>query len=405
MALTAKSFSEMFNYSRGSTASYVNAAGLIVKAAVDEPRFTHDPETLEPLGLLIESPRTNALTRSEDVFTWEPENASIVSDNHIAPDGTLSADTMFESASAAVHRVRRSSRSVAANSSVTWSVFIKPTGPLTRNLTMLLFDGPSSTSVAGISVKDMDTVAYSEVTIATSWATAGVTTELQRFPNGWYRVSLTVTNTTAQARSTLTLIMNTTVQPGGTPDQPDVGMVFWGLQEEYGTKATSYIATTTSTVTRLFDQVSPKNLSHFSHGEGTLYVEYTPSLTTDGVEFVANYRSEGFGSNTGIGILQLNGTVQFAIYDDSNAAQMVLSKTTIAGVVNKAALSFSGSVSIGALNGEVTIENPISALPSNIALLAVGAKRIAGNVITAPIRNLKHYPRALSSAELIQLTS
>ena len=44
---------------RASTATRVNAAGLIIPVASGAPRFDYDPATLQPLGLLIEQQRTN----------------------------------------------------------------------------------------------------------------------------------------------------------------------------------------------------------------------------------------------------------------------------------------------------------------------------------------------------------
>jgi len=54
----------LITFTRSSIGSYVGADGLIKYAAADEPRFDHDPETGESLGLLIEEQRTNLVNRS-----------------------------------------------------------------------------------------------------------------------------------------------------------------------------------------------------------------------------------------------------------------------------------------------------------------------------------------------------
>ena len=46
-------------FTRASVGTYVGRDGLIKTASENEPRFDHDPETLESLGLLLEEPRTN----------------------------------------------------------------------------------------------------------------------------------------------------------------------------------------------------------------------------------------------------------------------------------------------------------------------------------------------------------
>jgi hypothetical protein len=51
-------------FTRTTTATYVNSAGLIAAAAIDAPRFDYNPVTLAPKGLLVEEQRTNLLLNS-----------------------------------------------------------------------------------------------------------------------------------------------------------------------------------------------------------------------------------------------------------------------------------------------------------------------------------------------------
>lgn len=51
-------------FSRASTATYFNSAGVITLAAVNEPRFDYMPRTLLERGLLLEGTRTNELLNS-----------------------------------------------------------------------------------------------------------------------------------------------------------------------------------------------------------------------------------------------------------------------------------------------------------------------------------------------------
>lgn len=62
-------FGDLISFSRGSTATYIDAAGNRQAAAVDAPRFTHDPATGAPLGLLVEESRTNLLLNSAVLVT------------------------------------------------------------------------------------------------------------------------------------------------------------------------------------------------------------------------------------------------------------------------------------------------------------------------------------------------
>jgi hypothetical protein len=56
-------------FTRASTATFVGSDGLIQSAAINAPRFDHDPVTLACKGLLIEESRTNELIQSDTLAT------------------------------------------------------------------------------------------------------------------------------------------------------------------------------------------------------------------------------------------------------------------------------------------------------------------------------------------------
>jgi hypothetical protein len=60
---------ESGSFTRASTGTYINALGATVVAAVNEPRWTHDPTTLVFKGLLIESAATNVVMNSATLVT------------------------------------------------------------------------------------------------------------------------------------------------------------------------------------------------------------------------------------------------------------------------------------------------------------------------------------------------
>jgi hypothetical protein len=51
----------LVTFTRASSATYVDSAGTLQTAAVDVPRFDHNPTTGESLGLLVEEQRTNSI--------------------------------------------------------------------------------------------------------------------------------------------------------------------------------------------------------------------------------------------------------------------------------------------------------------------------------------------------------
>lgn len=100
---TAQSFSFTENslppgigLSRPSQGAYIGASGELVLAPSDQPRFDHDPTTLAPRGMLLESDTTNLVLHSSD-FTqspWEAKRVTITGAAALGPDGNLSLDRL-----------------------------------------------------------------------------------------------------------------------------------------------------------------------------------------------------------------------------------------------------------------------------------------------------------------------
>ena len=59
----------LITFTRASSGTYVDSAGVLQTAATDEPRFDHNPSTGESLGLLVEEQRTNLLLNSATLST------------------------------------------------------------------------------------------------------------------------------------------------------------------------------------------------------------------------------------------------------------------------------------------------------------------------------------------------
>jgi hypothetical protein len=64
-----KTVGPLVAFTRASTATFIDSAGTLQTAAVDVPRFDHNPTTGESLGLLVEEQRTNLLLNTATLST------------------------------------------------------------------------------------------------------------------------------------------------------------------------------------------------------------------------------------------------------------------------------------------------------------------------------------------------
>ena len=95
MALLNRTFSELLDFTRATTATFVGSNGLIQTAAIDAPRFAHDPVTLEGQGLLVEGARTNLLLNSATLSTQNVTGAAEEHTIHFTGTGTITLSGTF----------------------------------------------------------------------------------------------------------------------------------------------------------------------------------------------------------------------------------------------------------------------------------------------------------------------
>lgn len=193
-------------------------------------------------ALLYETASTNLLTYSEQFNSaaWSKLNTSIIANSVSAPDGNITADTLTAGATSLQKYIYGSYTPTAA--AYTMSVFAK-TG--TVNWLGLCLDGNSA--VVQGAFFDLSAGVVGTVK-------SGTTATMKNLGNGWYRCSITRTMP-AIASSPLIEVHTADNQATTWIANGDESIYIWGAQIELGTTATSYIPTTSSTVTRAADVV------------------------------------------------------------------------------------------------------------------------------------------------------
>jgi hypothetical protein len=212
---------------------------ITTSAAYYGPRFDYNPNTLAPLGLLIEGSATNLFTPSNMVTGWSTSGiAAIASNQSISPDGTNNALKLY--ATASTNDVLFYQIPTVTNATTyTQSVFVKP-----NNWRYFMVFANSGQS------------ANFDLTAGTIGSLVGATAAIQALPNGWFRVSMTWATTATNAALGFSLIAasNSAYASTVTGDGSS-GVYLYGAQLELGSFATSYIPTAASIVTRAADIV------------------------------------------------------------------------------------------------------------------------------------------------------
>ena len=249
------------------------------------PRITYQ----NGRGALLQEPqRTNLATYSEDLTNgvWSLNNVSITSNNITSPDGTQNADrvTRTSTANTFFYNTNTTTSSNRAN-----SIFLKKG---TIDQATILGNSYSSGTYA--------TFNLSNGTIISS---TGCTPFIEQYKDGWYRCGIIQTNGVSYVLiATLNGYNNDTVTSGEY-------LYAWGGQTEvvgtlYGdSKASSYIPTTSATVTRPLDRAYTGDTGNTStsgvvyydliavdpnSANGAYILIYNVSLNTSGVYLDSN---------------------------------------------------------------------------------------------------------------------
>jgi hypothetical protein len=224
--------------SRASSGTYVGGNGLIQTATTNEARYDHDPISLIGKGLLLEEARTNVVTWSQDFSQADwTKNASTVVTTAVASPIQGVNYQKIEATSANTTVGITSVAVTAATQQRAVSFFAQPLGNISRVLVVV------QGADARINVN------LADGTFTTNAAATGSTVAVsgQRFS-----VS---TPTLTNATGVRFFLKQTGDTDTDTPTTIAIGegLYLIGAQMEVGAFPTSYIPTTTATVTRAAD--------------------------------------------------------------------------------------------------------------------------------------------------------
>jgi len=367
---------------RATSATRVNSSGLIESVASNVPRLDYTNGTCP--SILVEPQRTNLLTYSQDLNTgWIIENCSISANAITSPDGTLNADYIVEDSTASTqHRIRKIAVGLIATR--TLSVYIKQ-GSGTRNAYI----------DAGVYL------AYYNFSTQTATG-VNCTAIVEDAPNGWKRFIITPNTASVSSNVYLGLANGTSETYSGDGTS---SIAFWGAQFEAGSYATSYIPTTSASVTRNADVISKTGISSLiGQTEGTLFVDFVCDGFTDfGTPFCIN---DGSTANS-IWITTFgNGTIRGEVFGFSNVQASFSMRGGVVGQRYKLALVYKANDFAMYVNGNLIGTDTSGSVPANLSRADFDYTNASSYVNSAlKINTATLWKTRLTNTQLAQLTT
>ena len=402
VGLVEKTFSQIITFTRASTATYFDSAGVLQSAAIDAPRLDYNPSTLAAQGLLIEEARTNSIrnntmqgavagTPGTLPTNWSIFTALTGLTRTVVGTGTENGITYIDirlngtPSGAGVWFIQtETSTQISASNGQTWtgSAYYKLQAGSTTGITAFL----NATSERDAGGNDLGS-------ISTTFTPTSAALSTQR-------VSSSITNSNA---STAAEIQFLRLNLSGVAI--DITLRIGLPQLELGAFATSVIPTTTTALTRSADVAAVNTLSPwFNSAEYTLFHEGMVLTNDDGIVYSGvgdTFDNTAYFSRVApnqVGAVRSGAAV---------SAQMLITTTPSSGVPFKMAMKVKANDFAFCVNGGSVITDTSGAVPVSTVRLGIGNApwtALGGNGKQHWVRRITFYPRGLSSAELQTIT-
>lgn len=382
---------------RATTATRVNSSGLIESSAVNVPRLDYTGSTCP--SLLVEPQRTNLVTYSEqfDDASWSKNNGTITANATISPSGVLNAEEWAGNGANTSHDF---SKGFTGGSTTTSSIYVKKN---TAQFVYISLNYSATGSDWGTGVYDLD-----NLTTAVN-RSGGVTNPVATITdagNGWRRIVLSIStaSTSLFTHFGISNSLSPTFTARGRVDYATSASFYaWGAQLEAGSNATSYIPTTTASVTRNADLISKTGISSLiGQTEGTLFVDYNRSLSVPsalGILEIGIINNEISINQSTVGQLRFFVRVDGTIVGGTQTFSVSTNNIKIA-------LKYSSTSYSVFVNGNLALNNiSISSLSTSYDGIVLGNRFSSSNYLNSGINSVSLWKTRLTDAECITLTT
>ena len=395
-------------------ATFINSSGYVTTvSSAQNPRFDFDQTTLAAKGLLLEASAKNYLCWSQSFATttggasnWNPFSYTITATGATSPDGVNSSQRWTLNAGAGFPGNQQDITITGTTciASIFWKNFDHTNSTSNSLRRVAIRNGTTATILLDVSIVNPATTPSVGYNTGSSGAT------LTAYPNGWYRLSLTQTTGISNGD-----VINFYVGGlyGGVTDAALPACDWWGAQLENGLQPSSYIKTTSASVTRATDTAIIAAGSNFS----SWYTGGTPGTFVsnwNGNESSATARSviaTRDQTTKHLHMYQTPSALTLRLADFNAAATVTTANSLTAGALTKGAFSYASTATSLCLNGGTVATGPLgfSVAPT---FLSIGGPSTNGTSITDTtvmlnnsIRTLKYYPTRLTDAQIKDITT
>jgi hypothetical protein len=402
-----------FDVTRATTATRINASGLIEVVASGIPRLDYYTSggTAGCPALLVEPSGSNLVVQSQNWLAsgWRSDATGFTititgTTGTVDPLGTNTANAISPTSGSATHLKvgSESSAGFTGGTVYTSSAFFKQGTGNAGRYVQLTYPASRFTQ-EGYANFDLQlgTVAVVSGDVADTNRAASI----ENYGNGWYRCRLTATCSSGGTGNGFSAVLITA--SGSTRALPFAGTITdvlygWGAQTETGSIATSYIPTTTASGTRNADVITLSGAVSGCIGqtEGTIYLQ-TDALVSGASDLFCFARAT---TNTVSISKNSSNIIQATVYT-SGLALYIAASGTVSGNMKIAFAYKSGSSALyinGVPIGTSSTAFSFTAALTQININPTGSFEGNGN---QRISTLSLYTTRLTDAQLQALTT
>lgn len=393
--------------SRATIGTFMGSNGLLQTAAINAARTQYSPMSLSaPSKLLLEAAATNLFLSSVDQTNvyWTRTGCTVSTTAVLGPDGTATMQKIVEGVVVSSTHSLQQPVGTTNTTAYTFSCYIK-----------------ASERYVGIEICDRTgTLRYAYFDPATglfSGVSTGLVTSVETLPSGIWRIRVTTPLSTGATTAYAHVYTANALSLAGLTYTGDgtSGFYIWGLMFETGLYATSYIQTTTTTVTRSADVFSNVTVTRALENATISGTNFTGWYNATGQSIHSEFIANATGTRT---IWSINdGTVSNRIYLQTISGALTLKVVTAGvlvvtltlgtltnGTAYRVATAWAASDYAASVNGATAVTASSGTLPV-VTTMTIGSDYANTNIGNLTISKISGYGKRLVNAELLALAA